>query len=213
MNHPEYWLGAVAKYIQGPPSDAVKELHRQVETARADFKARQDRIYGNRKVSETEGLEDIYRKDDKAWDVFNAHKKDCLRAYLKAIETGRIETQRARRRHRCQGEGCSELLSGRARFCGICKRARHREAARVYRRNQPYSMISYTREISPQNRAFSYPDAQKTLHRNQNLQTLRGRKEAPTGDRGDKGSLLIRRQRKRGPVSELDRFIQTGGTA
>jgi hypothetical protein len=129
-----------------------------VETARAEFKAKKDRIYGNRKVSETEGLDDIYRREDKAWDAFNAQKQDCLRAYLKAVETGKIATQRARRRHRCEGEGCRELLSGRARFCDICKRARHREAARVCRRNQPHSVISYTREISPKNRAFGYPD-------------------------------------------------------
>ncbi len=158
LNYPEYWLDAVAKYIQSRPSDAVKQLHRRVETARAQFKAKQDRIYGNRKVSATEGLEDIYRREDKAWDAFNAYKRDCLRAYLKALETGKIETQRARRRHRCQGVGCGELLSRRARFCDACKRARNREAARIYRRNQPCSVISYTREISPQNRAFGSLD-------------------------------------------------------
>jgi hypothetical protein len=159
LNYPEYWLDAVAKYMHRQPSAAVKQFHRRVETARAEFKAKQDRIYGNRKVSQTEGLEDIYRREDKAWDAFNAYKKECLRAYLKALETGKIETQRARRRHRCQGEGCSELLSGRARLCGLCKRARHREAARVYRkRNRACSVISYTREISPKNRAFGYPD-------------------------------------------------------
>jgi hypothetical protein len=165
LNYPEYWLDAVAKYTQGKPSAAVRQLHRRVEAARAEFKAKQGRIYGNRKVSETEGLEEIYRREDRGWDAFNAQKKACLKAYLKAIQTGKIQRQRARRRHRCEGEGCRELLSGRARFCDICKRARNREAARVYRRNnQPSSVISYTREISPQNRAFSYPDTPKKLY-------------------------------------------------
>jgi hypothetical protein len=182
QNDPEYWLDAVRICTKREPSPAAKELHRRIEGGRAEFKAKQDRIYRNRKVSETEGLEDIYRREDKARDAFNAYKKDCLRAYLKAIATGKIERQRARRRHRCQGEGCRELLSGRARFCDICKRARHREAARVYRRNQPHSVISYTREISPKNGAFGYPDTPKTFHGNQNLQTRRWRKEALTGD-------------------------------
>jgi hypothetical protein len=159
LNYPEYWLDAVAKYIGAKPSAAARQLHRTVEAGRAEVKAKQDRIYGNRKVSQTEGVEETYRKEDKALDVFNAHKQDCLQAYVKAIETGRIETQRARRRHRCGGEGCRELLSGKARFCDICKRARNREAARVYRgRNQPCSVISSTREITLKNGAFGYRD-------------------------------------------------------
>jgi hypothetical protein len=198
INFPEYWLDAVAKYIGGKPSAAAKQLHRRVEAARAEFKAKQDRIYGNRNVLQRDGFDDLYRREDKAWDAFNAHKKDCLRAYLKAIETGKIERQRARRRHRCEGEGCRELLSGRARFCDICKRARHREAARVYRRNQPHSVISYTREISPKNRAFGYPDTRKSLRRQSGL----------TNARRDKGSSYRRSAR---PISELDEIINTGG--
>jgi hypothetical protein len=159
INFPEYWLAALGKYIGHKPSAAAKQLHLGVEAAKAEFRAKQDRIYGNRKVSGTEGLEDIYRSEDKAWDALNAQKKDCLRVYLKAIETGKIERQRARRRHRCEGEGCSELLSGRAKFCANCRKARNREAARVYRRaHRPCSVISYTREIRPKNRAVSYPD-------------------------------------------------------
>src|SRR5262249_3240194 len=115
--------------------------------------------YGNRKVSETEGREDINRREDKAWDTFNEYKKECLKAYLKARETGKIETHRARRRHRCEGEDCMALLTGRGRFCDICKRVRNREAARVSRRrNQSCSVISYTREITPKNIAFGYRD-------------------------------------------------------
>jgi hypothetical protein len=190
INFPEYWLDAVAKYIGGKPSTAAKQLHSRVEAGRAEFRAKKDRIYGNRNVLQRDGLEDIYRREDKAWDAFNAHKKDCLRAYLKAIATGKIERQRARRRHRCEGEGCRELLSGRATFCDICKRARNREAARAYRRNQHCGVISYTREISPKNRVFGSPDTPKTFHGNQNLQTLRGRKEALTGDWGDKAGLV-----------------------
>jgi hypothetical protein len=165
INFPEYWLDAIAKYIQAKPSAAAKQLHRRVEESRAEFKVRRDRIYGNRKVSETEGSEDIYRREDKAWDVLNAQKQAYLKDYLKAIETGEIETQRATRRHRCQEEGCRELLSGRASFCDSCKRARNREAARVYRRRlKPRSVISYTREITPKNTAFGYPDTPKTLY-------------------------------------------------
>src|SRR5260370_17813790 len=117
LNYPEYWLDAVAKYIQSRPSDAVKQLHRRVETARAQFKAKQDRIYGNRKVSATEGLEDIYRRGDKAWDAFNAYKRDCLRAYLKALETGKIEKQSPRRGHIYQGQGCSHVQSPTGHLC------------------------------------------------------------------------------------------------
>jgi hypothetical protein len=211
LNYPEYWLDTVAKYTRQKPSAAAKQLHRRVEAARAEFRAKQDRIYGNRKVSQTEGLEDIYRREDNAWDAFNAQKQAYLKDYLGAVETGKIEKQRARRRHRCQGEDCVELLTGRAKFCDNCKRARHREAARVYRRNQPYSVISYTREISPENRAFGYPDTPKTFRGNQNLETLRRRKEAVTGDLGDRGGLAIRRLRKRGPLSELEQFVNIGG--
>ena len=46
LNYPEYWLDAVAKYIQGKPSTALKQLHRRVEAARAEFKAKQDRAWG-----------------------------------------------------------------------------------------------------------------------------------------------------------------------
>ena len=160
LNYPEYWLDAVAKYIQAQPSAALKQLHRRVEAGRAEFRAKQERIYSGRKlVSETESLKDIYRREDKAWDDFNAYKQDCLRDYLQAIQTGKLETHRARRRHRCQGDGCSELLSGKVKFCDICKRARNREAARSYRkRNQLPGVISCTREISPQKAAFGYRD-------------------------------------------------------
>jgi hypothetical protein len=183
LNYPEYWLDAVAKYIDRKPSAAAKQLHRTVEAARAEFKVKQDRIYGNRNVLQRDGLEDIYRREDKAWDAFNAHKQDCLRAYLKAIETGNVERRRGRRRHRCQGEGCMELLSGRVRFCDNCKRARNREAARIYRkRNQSCSVISYTRELSPKNRALGYRD---TPYR-ESCSSPQGKTPAFTGDREDK---------------------------
>jgi hypothetical protein len=175
QNYPERWLDAVKICTKRAPSPAAKQLHRKVEAARAEFKAKRDRIYGKRKVSETEGLEDIYRREDKAWNSFNVCKKDCLRAYLRPIETGKVETQRAKRRHRCQGEDCRELLSGRVKFCDICKRARNREAARVYRRrNQFCSVISFTREISPKNRAFGLPIPLKICQGNQDFRTSPG---------------------------------------
>ena len=179
----EYWLDAVAKYIGHEPSAAAKQLHRSIEFARGAFRAKQNRIYGNRKVSETDGLEDIYRREDKACDGFNGYKEECQRVYLKALETGKIETQRARRRHRCRGEDCMELLTGRARFCDSCNRARNREAARIYRRkNQSRSVISYTREISPQNRAIGYCD---TPYRG-SCGSLQGEAAVFTGDRKTK---------------------------
>jgi hypothetical protein len=95
QNYPERWLDAVRICTTREPGPAPRQLHRRVEAARAELKARQDRIYGNRKVSETEGLEDIYRREDKAWDVFNAQKQAYLKDYLEAIETGKIERQRA----------------------------------------------------------------------------------------------------------------------
>jgi hypothetical protein len=162
QNYPEYWLDAVTICTKREPSPAAKQLHRRVEVARAELMAKQDRIYKNRHVLDKRGLDGIYRREDKAWDVFNAEKQAYLRDYLKAIETGEIERHRARRRHRCQGADCRELLSGRVRFCAGCKRVRNREAARVYRRaHRPCSVISYTSEISRKNRAFGYPDTPK----------------------------------------------------
>src|SRR5215470_2507946 len=40
LNDPRYWLEAVAKYTQEKPSAAARQLHRHVETARAEFKAK-----------------------------------------------------------------------------------------------------------------------------------------------------------------------------
>jgi hypothetical protein len=156
LNFPEYWLNAVAKYIQGKPSAAVKQLYRRVEVARAEFKAKQERASGSGGVDRAT----FEKKELSAWNTFTAQKQACLKDYLKAIRTGQIEKQRATRRHRCQGGDCRELLTGRATFCNICKRGRNREAARVYRRrNQSCSVISYTREIRPKNGAVGYLDS------------------------------------------------------
>src|SRR5258708_21429398 len=74
QNYPERWLDAVELCTKRKPSRAAKQLHRRVEAARAEFMAKQDRIYRNRKVYHTAGRIDIYRRDNKAVDAFNAHK-------------------------------------------------------------------------------------------------------------------------------------------
>ena len=48
LNYPQYWLKAVGKYIQQEPSAAARQLHRRVEEARLDFRAKQEKIYGER---------------------------------------------------------------------------------------------------------------------------------------------------------------------
>jgi hypothetical protein len=48
-NYPEYWLDAVRICMKREPSPGAKQLHRGVEGARAPFKAKQDRIYRNRR--------------------------------------------------------------------------------------------------------------------------------------------------------------------
>jgi hypothetical protein len=48
LNYPQYWLKAVAKYTQHEPSAAARQLHRRVEEARAEFRAKQEKIYGER---------------------------------------------------------------------------------------------------------------------------------------------------------------------
>ena len=155
QNYPQHWLDGVKICTKRVPSPAAKQLHCRVEAARAEFKAKQDKAWGAGNVDRAT----FEKKELSAWNTFNAQKQAYLKDYLQAIETGTIERQRANRRHRCLGEDCRELLSGRARFCDSCKRVRNREAARVYRRrNQPCRVISYTREITPKNRAFGYPD-------------------------------------------------------
>jgi hypothetical protein len=129
INFPEYWLAAVGKYIGHKPSAAAKQLHRRVEAARAGFRTKQERIHGNRKVSETEGLEDIYRREDKAWDAFNAQKQVYLKEYLKAKETGIVV--RWRRTWRKCKQCREEKVTGRAKYCQMCAKRRHREAVRV----------------------------------------------------------------------------------
>ena len=48
LNYPQYWLKAVAKYTQQEPSAAARQLHRRVETARAEFRVKREKIYGER---------------------------------------------------------------------------------------------------------------------------------------------------------------------
>jgi len=59
LSYPEHWLDVLGKYAHQRPSAAAKQLHRTVEAARAEFKVKKERIYGNRTVSQTKGLEDV----------------------------------------------------------------------------------------------------------------------------------------------------------
>jgi hypothetical protein len=86
LNSPEYWLKAAAKYIQGKPTAACAQLHRRVETARAEFKAKQEKAWGNKKVGHHPDFE---RKEELAWNTFNAQKQAYLKEYLWAIRSGR----------------------------------------------------------------------------------------------------------------------------
>ena len=144
QNYPEYWLDAVRICTKRAPSPAAKQLHRTVEAARAEFKAKQDRIYGNRKVSETGGLEDIYRREDKAWDAFNAQKQAYLKGYLRATETGVVVRRRT-------GRKCKECnagtVMGRAKYCEVCAKQRHRAAVRANKKqNRSLREISLVSE-------------------------------------------------------------------
>jgi hypothetical protein len=134
QNYPEHWLDAVRVCTKRAPSPAAKQLHRRVETARAEFRTKQDKIYGNRKVSAAEGLDAIYRREDNAWEVFNAQKQVYLKDYLKAKETG-IVVRRRQTWRRCR-QCNAERVMGRAKYCQICAKQRHREAARANRKKR-----------------------------------------------------------------------------
>lgn len=149
QNDPKYWLDAVRICTKRAPSPAAKQLHRMVEAARAEFRAKQDRIYGNRRVSETESLQEIYRREDKAWDVFNAQKEVYLKDYLRAIETGVVvRRQLGRKCKQCN----AEKVMGRAKYCEVCAKQRHREAVRANKkRRRSLRVISLLSEsLQPQ---------------------------------------------------------------
>jgi hypothetical protein len=113
LNHPQYWLKAVAKYTQQQPSAAPKQLHRRVEAARAAFRAKQDRIYGDKTLyAIARNRESIEIKELSAWNTFNARKQAYLKDYLRAIATGVVARKRAGRK--CRQCNAAKVV-GRAR--------------------------------------------------------------------------------------------------
>jgi hypothetical protein len=71
LNDPKYWLKAVAQYTQQEPSAAARQLHRRVEAARAEFRAKREKIYGERTLyAISRSREAIYAKDDAARNTF-----------------------------------------------------------------------------------------------------------------------------------------------
>ena len=134
LNYPQYWLKAVAKYTQQEPSAAARQLHRRVEAARVEFRAKQENIYGERTLyAISRSREAIYAKEDAAWDTFKAQKQAYLRDYLKAIVTGVVKRKRAGRK--CKQCNTAKVL-GRARYCDLCAKQRQRESLRASRSRQ-----------------------------------------------------------------------------
>ena len=131
MNYPQYWLKAVAKYTQQEPSAAARQLHRCVEVARVEFRAKQEKIYGERTLyAISRSREAIYAKEDAAWDTFNAQKQAYLRDYLKAAATGVVRRRRAGRKcAQCK----TERVLGRAKYCDLCAKQRQRDSQRASR--------------------------------------------------------------------------------
>jgi len=135
INSPKHWLDALANYTQQTPSAAAKQLHRRVEEARAEFNAKQDRAWGAGGVDRA-----IFgKKELAAWNTFNAQKQDYVRDYLRAIETGVVVRRRtARKCVRCN----AAKVMGRAKYCEICAKQRHREAVRANKKKQrPLLMV------------------------------------------------------------------------
>jgi hypothetical protein len=131
LNCPQYWLNAVAKYTQQKPSAAAKQLHRRVEAARAEFKEKQEKIYGDRSLyAIARHRESIEKKELSAWNTFSAQKQAYLRDYLKATATGVVRRKRT-------GSKCRQCKTapvvGRAQYCQVCAKQRKRESQRAYK--------------------------------------------------------------------------------
>jgi hypothetical protein len=131
INCPENWLKVAAKYTQQPPSTAVRQLHRRVEAARGEFRAKREKIYGERTLyAISRSREAIYAKEDAAWNTFNAQKQAYLRDYLKAIATGVVRRKRTGRK--CKQCNTAKVAS-RARYCDSCAKQRQRDSLRASR--------------------------------------------------------------------------------
>ena len=124
QNYPEYWLDAVTICTKQEPSPAAKQLHRSVEAARAEFRAKQEKAWGaggvDRAIFDTKELS--------AWNTFNGQKQAYRKEYLRATETGVVVRRRTGRKcKQCN----AEKVVGRAKYCAVCAKQRHREAVRA----------------------------------------------------------------------------------
>jgi hypothetical protein len=124
QNYPKHWLDAVKICTKREPSAAAKQLHRRVEAARAEFRTKQDRAWGAGGVDRA-----IFEKKElTAWNTFNAQKQTYLNDYLRAIETGMVVRRRTGRK--CKQCNVAKVI-GRAKYCEVCAKQRHREAVRA----------------------------------------------------------------------------------
>ena len=128
LNYPQHWLKAVAKYTQQAPSAAARQLHRCVEAARAEFRAKQATIYGERTLyAISRSQTAICAKEDAAWNTFNAQKQAYLTEYLRALKSGIVRRTRSQK---CQMCYAAPVL-GRTQYCEICRKRRNRESYRI----------------------------------------------------------------------------------
>jgi hypothetical protein len=141
INYPRYWLHFVAKYIQQQPSAAARQLHRRVEAARAEFNAKQERAWGNRRV----GTHPAYEKQEAAaWNTFNAQKQAYLKEYLRVIKSGIVRRIRSRKCKMCN----AAPVLGRTQYCEICRKQRNRESYRISKA-QKRSLMSKSCVLQP----------------------------------------------------------------
>jgi hypothetical protein len=139
LNSPQYWLKAVAKYTQQEPSAAARQLHRRVEAARVEFRAKREKIYGERSLyAISRNREAIYAKESAAWNTFNAQKQALLRDYLKAVATGVVRKKRTGRK--CKQCNTAKV-TGRARYCASCAKQRQRDSLRASRNRKHQNQL------------------------------------------------------------------------
>jgi hypothetical protein len=131
INYPENWLKVVAKYTQQQPSPAARQLHRRVEAARAELRARQDKIFPISRSTDRIGLNERYHLEDLAWDRFNRKKAAYLKDYQKTVAKGGV-LKRIRLTHKCKQCGESGVSKGR-QFCEVCRKERARESSRKWK--------------------------------------------------------------------------------
>src|SRR5262249_34571327 len=116
-------------------------LRRRVEAARAEFNAKQERAWGNRRV----GMHPAYEKQEAAaWNTFNAQKQAYLKEYLRAIKSGIVRRIRSRKCKMCN----AAPVLGRTQYCEICRKQRNRESYRISKA-QKRSLMSKSCVLQP----------------------------------------------------------------